>query len=64
MNAPKYFVICYNGLNPELYIVANSLSNARQEAEWAALKDPGNRYLITTETQSVVVQTQVNWTDK
>jgi hypothetical protein len=64
MTQTKYFVIRYNGENPELHMATNFLNDARDEAQRAALSCPQTRFLIATETQSVVVQTQVNWTDK
>ena len=68
MTGPKYFVIrCIytdEGESGAVVSVHACLTNARRHAEKCAVAYPETRYLITTETQSVVVQTQVNWTDK
>ena len=64
MNAPKYFVIRYSVTDADIESIHDCLNDAREKAERHAMVYPGKRFLITTETQSVVVQTQVNWTDK
>ena len=64
MTGPKYFVILYSVIEAEIESVHDCLNDARERAERHAMAYPGKRFLITTETQSVVVQTQVNWSDK
>jgi hypothetical protein len=64
MTQTKYFVIYYGVTEAEIQNVCDCLNDAREKAERLAVAYPGKRFLITTETQSVVVQTQVNWTDK
>jgi len=64
MAGPKYFVICYSVTEAHIESVHDCLNEARERAERHAMGYPGKRFLIATETQSVVVQTQVNWTDK
>ena len=64
MTPTKYFVIRYDIAEANIRHVADTLNDARVEAERQAIAYPGQRFLIAAETQSVVVQTQVNWTDK
>jgi hypothetical protein len=64
MTGPKYFVIIYSVTEANIVAVHDCLNEARAAAERLAMAYPGNRYLIAAETQSVVVQTQVNWSDK
>lgn len=64
MNKTKYFVIRYDIAEANIRHVADTLNDARAEAERQAIAYPGQRFLIAAEVQSVVVQTQVNWTDK
>ena len=64
MTGPKYFVIYYSVTEAHIENVCDCLNDAREKAERLAIAYPGKRFLIATETQSVVVQTQVNWTDK
>lgn len=64
MNKNKYFVIRCDIAEANIRHVADTLNDARKEAERQAIAYPGQRFLIAAEVQSVVVQTQVNWTDK
>jgi hypothetical protein len=64
MTKTKYFVIRYDIAEANIRHVADTLNDARVEAERRAIAYPGARFLIASETQSVVVQTQVKWTDK
>jgi len=68
MTGPKYFVICCiykdEGESGAVLSVHACLTNARTHAEQCAVAYPETRYLIATETQSVIGKTQVNWTDK
>ena len=64
MTKTKYFVIRYDLKEANIYQIADTLNEARDDAEQNALDFPGVRFLIAAEVQSVVVQTQVNWTDK
>lgn len=64
MTKTKYFVIRYGVTEADIVHVADTLNDARVEAERRAIAYPGVRFLIAAEVQSVVVQTQVNWTDK
>jgi len=68
MTGPKYFVIrCIYNDEGESGIVVSvhaRLADARAQAEQCAVAYPETRYLIATETQSVIGRTQVNWTDK
>lgn len=64
MTKTKYFVIRYDIAEANIRHVADTLNDARVEAERYAMYYPGQRFLIAAEVQSVVVQTQVNWTDK
>lgn len=64
MTKTKYFVIRYDIAEANIRHVADTLNDARVEAERQAIAYPGQRFLIAAEVQSVVVQTQVNWTDK
>ena len=64
MNKTKYFVIRSDAEDERIYSVANTLKEARDDAEQNALTYPKRRFLIAAEVQSVVVETQVNWTDK
>ena len=64
MTKTKYFVIRSDAEDERIYSVANTLNEARDDAEQNALASPGVRFLIAAEVQSVVVETQVNWTDK
>ena len=68
MTGPKYFVMrCIytdDGESGAFVSVHACLANARTHAEKCAVAYPETRYLIATETQSVIGQTKVNWTDK
>jgi len=65
MTKTKYFVIRQDGEDEAgICCVADTLNKARDAAETYAETYIGVRFLIAAETQSVVVQTQVNWTDK
>ena len=67
MTKTKYFVISnhyYNEPHAQVVSVHDELALARAKAEQCAMASPGTRYMIAAETQSVVGQTQVNWTDK
>jgi hypothetical protein len=64
MTKTKYFVIRYDANDASIYRDADTLNDAREEAERYAMDYPGVRFLIAVEVQSVVVQTQVKWTDK
>ena len=66
MNAPKYFVIRTEAGIESVHDcrVHDCLIDARAAAVVKAKAYPGTPFLIAVETQSVVVQTQVNWSDK
>lgn len=64
MTKTKYFVIRYGIAETNIRHVADTLNDARAEAERQAIAYPGQRFLIAAEVQSVVVETQVSWTDK
>ena len=64
MTKTKYFVIRSDVEDAYVRYVADTLNEAREEAERYAMENLGVRFLIAAEVQSVVVQTQVNWTDK
>ena len=65
MTQTKYFVIRQDGEDEAgICCVADTLNKAREAAERYAEAYIGVRFLIASETQSVVVQTQVNWSDK
>ena len=68
MTKTKYFVIrnhFSNGETSALVVsVHDELTLARAKAEECAMASPGTRYMIAAETQSIVGQVQVNWTDK
>lgn len=65
MNKTKYFVIRYGELGePQVDYDFSTLNEARENAERQAIAYPGQRFLIAAEVQSVVVETQVKWTDK
>lgn len=68
MTKTKYFVIrnhFSNGETSALVIsVSDELTMARAKAEEYAMNNPGTRYMIAAEMQSIVGQVQVNWTDK
>jgi len=64
MTKTNYFVIRHDADDLGIYRRTDTLNEARKEAERYAMEYPGARFLIAAETQSVVVQTQVNWTDK
>lgn len=70
MNKTKYFVI-RNHNEPHALVVSvhvvsvhDELALARAKAEEYAMASPGTRYMIAAETQSIIGQVQVNWTDK
>lgn len=66
MNKTKYFVIRNQYKEPHALVVSvhDELALARTKAEEYAMASPGTRYMIAAETQSIVGQVQVNWTDK
>lgn len=64
MTKTKYFVIRCGISETNIRHVADTLNEARVEAERYAMYYPAQRFLIAAEVQSVVVETQVNWTDK
>ena len=68
MTKTKYFVIRYDIAEANIRHVADTLNDARVEAERQAIAYPGQRFLIAAvrhmAEESGVVQTQVSWTDK
>ena len=66
MTKTKYFVIRNDYNEPTALVVSvhDELALARANAERCAMASPGTRYMIAAETQSIVGQVQVNWTDK
>lgn len=66
MTKTKYFVIRNHYNEPHALVVSvhDELTLARAKAEECAMAYPGTRYMIAAETQSIVGQVQVNWTDK
>lgn len=66
MTKIKYFVIRNQYQEPHALVVSvhDELALARAKAEEYAMASPGTRYMIAAETQSIIGQVQVNWTDK